>query len=123
MIDLTTLTDEQLLELEDNIRDFIRSKKIVEPDFHLYNSVQIQHTETVSQDTLIPYFEFKITANKEDIHHYRMLWESYYKKQKEFYKYHLSLPPEKQVTIEIKNVLQEKFRMYLDELFPTVHYG
>jgi hypothetical protein len=123
MIDFTKLTDEELLQHRNDINDYIQNIKIKEPNFHLHKSIQIEHTSCVNSDTLIPNLEFKISVNKEDVEHFRHLWEEYYNKQNQFYRYHRSLPPEKQVTVDIKHEIERQFVDYLDSLFPVVHYG
>ena len=121
MIDLTKLTDEELLQLDNYIKLYIINKKIPEPDFNLHKSIQIEDSSTVNPNTLIPTLEFKISVNKEDLQDFRVLWEDYYNKQKQFYKYHNYLPPEKQVTVDIKNTIQIAFSDYLDKVFPVIH--
>lgn len=121
MIDLTQLTDEELLQLDKDLRSYIIHKKIPEPDFNLHKSIQIEDSSTVNPNTLIPTLEFKISVNKEDLQDFRVLWEDYYNKQKQFYKYHQGLPPEKQVTVDIKNAIQIAFMNYLDKVFPVIH--
>jgi hypothetical protein len=123
MIDFTKLTDEELFEHKEDVDNYIRSIKIKEPDFHLYKSIQIEDTSYVNPDTLIPTLEFKISVNKEDIQHFRTLWGEYYNKQNQFFRYHRSLSPEKQVTLDIKHQIERQFADYLDSLFPVVHYG
>lgn len=120
--DLSKLSDEELLELQNNVRDYIHNKIIPEPDFHLYNSIQIKESSYVNPNTLVPTHEFKISVNKEDIHHYKVLWENYYKKEQKFFRYHRSLPPEKQATLDVKHAIERKFIDYLDSVFPTIHY-
>lgn len=122
MTDFTKLTDEELLQLYDNIRSYVIHKKIPEPDFNLYKSIQFEHNSNVNPNTLIPTLDFKISVNKEDLQDFRVLWEDFYNKQQQFYKYHNSLPPEKQVTVDIKNAIQRAFIDYLDKVFPVVHY-
>lgn len=122
MIDLTKLTDEELFQLDNDIRCYIINKKIPEPDFNLYKSIQIEDNSNVNPNTLIPTLDFKISVNKEDLQDFRVLWEDYYNKKKQFYKYHNSIPPEKQVTVDIKNAIQRAFMDYLDKVFPVVHY-
>jgi hypothetical protein len=123
MIDFTKLNDEELLELQKDVNDYVVNKRIEEPDFNLHNSIQVKETSYVNPDTLIPTLEFKISANKEDLQDFRVLWEDYYNKQNQFFKYHRSLPPEKQVTLDIKHAIERKFSDYLDTVFPVVHYG
>jgi hypothetical protein len=120
--DLSKLSDEELLELDTNVRDYIHNKRIPEPDFNLHKSIQIEDSSTVNPNTLIPTLEFKISVNKEDLQDFRVLWEDYYNKQKQFYKYHQVLPPEKQVTVDIKNAIQIAFMNHLDKVFPSIHY-
>jgi hypothetical protein len=122
-IDLSQLSDEELLELQTNVRGYIHNKRIPEPDFYLNNSIQIESTSYVNPNTLVPTLEFKISVNKEDIEHYRVLWENYYKKEQQFFRYHHSLPPDKQTTLDIKHAIGSKLIEYLDGVFPTVHYG
>jgi hypothetical protein len=122
MTDFTKLTDEELLQLYDNIRSYVIHKKIPEPDFNLYKSIQFEHNSNVNPNTLIPTLDFKISVNKEDLQDFRVLWEDFYNKQQQFYKYRNSLPPEKQVTVDIKNAIQRAFIDYLDKVFPVVHY-
>ena len=123
MIDLTQLTDEELLQLYDDVKSYVIHKKIPEPDFNLHKSIQIEDSSTVNPNTLIPTLEFKISVNKESLQDFRVLWEAYYNKQKQFYKYHQGLPPEKQVTVDIKGAIQIAFMNYLDKVFPVVHRG
>jgi len=81
MIDFTKLNDEELLELQKDVNDYVSDKKIPEPDFYLHNSIQVQDSSYVNPYTLIPTLEFKISANKEDLQDFRTLWESYYNKK------------------------------------------
>lgn len=122
MIDFTKLNDEDLLQLQNDVKDYILNKRIEEPNFHLHNSIQVKDTSYVNPDTLIPTLEFKISVNKEDLQDFRTLWEDYYNKQKQFYRYHHGLPPEKQVTVDIKHAIERKFTDYLDTVFHSVHY-
>ena len=123
MIDFTKLNDEELLQLQKDVNDYVSDKKIPEPNFHLHNSIQVQDSSYVNPDTLIPTLEFKISVNKEDLQDFRVLWEDYYNKQNQFFKYHRSLPPEKQVTVDIKHAIERKFTDYLDTVFPVIHCG
>jgi hypothetical protein len=123
MIDFTKLNDEELLQLQKSVDDYVVNKKIPEPDFYLHNSIQVQDSSYVNPDTLIPTLEFKISVNKEDLQDFRTLWEDYYNKRKQFYRYHRGIPPEKQVTVDIKHAIERKFGDYLDTVFPVVHYG
>ena len=123
MIDFTKLNDEELLQLQKNVNDYVSDKKIQEPDFNLHNSIQIQDSSYVNPYTLIPTLEFKISVNKEDLQDFRTLWENYYNKQRQFFGYHYSLPPEKRVTIDIKHAIQRKFIDYVDTIFPVIHCG
>ena len=123
MIDFTKLNDEELLQLQKSVDDYIVNKRFEEPNFHLHNSIQVEETSYVNPDTLIPTLEFKISVNKEDLQDFRTLWENYYNKQQQFYRYHRSLPPEKQVTVDIKHAIERKFGDYVDTVFPVVHYG
>ena len=122
MIDFTKLNDEELLQLQRNVNDYVSDKKIPEPDFNLHNSIQVQDSSYVNPDTLIPTLEFKISVNMEDILDFRTLWENYYNKQRQFFGYHYSLPPEERVTIDIKHAIQRKFIDYVDTIFPVIHY-
>jgi hypothetical protein len=119
MIDLSQLTNEELLQHKKDVDSYIRNKKIVEPDFYLHKSIEIENKSYVNSETLIPTLEIKISVNKEDMEHFRILWEQYYKEQKEFYRYHKYLPPECQTTIDIKHQITRKFIDYLDNLFPS----
>lgn len=123
MIDLTQLTDEELLQLYDDVKSYVISKKIPEPDFNIHQSIQIEDTTTVNPETLISSLEFKISVNKKDLQDFRVLWEAYYNKKAQFYKYHKGIPPEKQVTVDIKGAIQIAFKNYLDKVFPVVHRG
>jgi hypothetical protein len=123
MIDFTKLNDEELLQLQKSVDDYILNKRFEEPDFNLHNSIQVEERSYVNSDTLIPTLEFKISVNKEDLQDFRTLWENYYNKQQQFYRYHRSLPPEKQVTVDIKHAIERKFGDYVDTVFPVVHYG
>jgi hypothetical protein len=123
MIDFTKLTDEELLQHRNDINNYIRSIKIKEPHFHLHKSIQIEHHSYVNSDTLTPNLEFKISVNKEDIKHFRLLWEEYYNKQNQFYRYEHTLPPEQQVTVDIKNDIKRNFGDYLDSVFPVEYCG
>ena len=122
MTDFTKLTDEELLQLYDDVRSYVIHKKLPEPDFNLYKSIQIEDNSNVNPNTLIPTLDFKISVNKEDLQDFRVLWENFYNKQQQFYKYHKSLPPEKQVTVDIKHAIERAFSDYLDKVFPVVHY-
>jgi hypothetical protein len=123
MIDFTKLNDEELLQLQNDVNDYVVNKRIEEPNFNLHNSIQVEERSYVNSDTLIPTLEFKILVNKEDLQDFRVLWEDYYNKQKQFYKHHRGLPPEKLVTVDIKNAIERKFTDYLDTIFPVIHYG
>ena len=123
MIDFTKLNDEELLKLQNDVNDYVVKKRIEEPDFNLHNSIQVKETSYVNSDTLIPTLEFKISVNKEDLQDFRVLWEDYYNKQEQFFKYRSLLPPEKQVTLDIKHAIERKFIDHLDIVFPVIHYG
>jgi len=123
MIDFTKLNDEELLQLQKDVNDYVSDKRIEEPNFHLHNSIQVQDSSYVNPDTLIPTLEFKISVNKENLQDFRTLWENYYNKKRQFFGYHRSLPPEKQVTVDIKHAIERKFTDYLDTVFPVIHYG
>lgn len=117
MIDFSKLTDEELLQHQKDVNDYINNKKIVEPDFYLYKSIEIENKSYVNPNTLIPTLEFKISVNKEDMQHFRTLWEEFYQKQNTFFGYHYSLPPKDQVTLEIRKAIEQKFGDYLDKLY------
>jgi hypothetical protein len=122
-IDFTKLNDEELLQLQKSVNDYVSGRKIPEPNFHLHNSIQVEETSYVNPDTLIPTLEFKISVNKEDLQDFKTLWENYYNKEKQLFGYHRVLPPEKKVNLDIKHAIERKFTDYLDTVFPTVHYG
>ena len=123
MIDLSKLTNEELIQLRSDVSHYISNINLKEPDFFLNeSSIKVESTSTVNPDTLTPTLEIKISVNMENMQHFRVLWEQYYKKEYEFYDNTRALPPEKRTTLDIRNAIETSLHKYLDEIYPVVHY-
>lgn len=123
MIDLSKLTNEELLQLRWDVSEYISNIKLKEPDFRLNeSSIKVESTSSVNPETLTPTLEIKISVNKENMQHFRVLWEQYYKKEYDFYGNKNALPPEKRTTLDIRNAIEQSLHKHLDEIYPVVHY-
>lgn len=123
MIDFDSLSDEEVLQLRKDVTSYIHNKRIPEPDFYLHESIQVEEFSYINPETLIPTMEIKIMINKEDIQRFRQEWEPFYQKEKDFYRNHRGMSPDKEVTLKIKHQIEECLRQHLDKNYPTVHYG